>query len=169
MKAWSDGDLFSQVIITNQEALGGQMLSMAHELGHRVDWDDVGYRTERIWRSQAVKDLQAKYAGDWLQHLDEVVDRESRAVLEMARLARTFDSMKQYTNKAGAAYTQYFYDIKEIWARGYSQWITEVTGNPEMLSNLATRIAEHRQFTDAEMAMLRPHIETILRARGLMK
>jgi hypothetical protein len=169
MKAWSDGDLFSQVIITNQEALGGQMLTMAHELGHRVDWDDVGYRTERIWRSQVVKDLQAKYAGDWLQHLDEVVDQETRAVLEMARLARTFDSMKEYTRKAGAAYTQYFYDIKEVWARGYSQWIADVSGNPEMLANLATRIAQHRQFTEAEMAMLRPHIETVLRARGLMK
>ena len=166
---WRQSELYAELIITNKDDLGGQMLTMAHELGHRVDWDDVGWRTERIWRSEVVKDLQAKYKGDWLEHLDEVVDDESRAVLEMARLARTFESMKEYTKRSTIAYKMYFYDIKEIWARGYSQWVADLTGNADMAVDLATRIADKSQFSTEEMAMLRPHIETVLRARGLMK
>jgi hypothetical protein len=169
LREWRQTDFFAEAIITDAPAIGSQMVSLAHELGHRTDWDDVGFRSERIWRSQVVKDLQAKYKAEWLQHLDEVVDQESRAILEMARLARTFESMKAYTRTGGLDYREYFYDIKEIWARAYAQWITEVSGNVDMAADIVKRIAIGNQFSVEEMAMLRPHIESVLRARGLMK
>ena len=166
---WMKTDLHAEILVTGRDDLGGQMFTMAHELGHRVDWDDVGWRTERVWRSDAVKELQAKYKADWLQHLDEVTDPEARAILEMARIAREAESMRQYTSRSTIAYRQYFYDIKEIWARAYSQWIVDITENPEMTAALAEKIQSNFQFSPAEMAMLRPHIETVLRTRGLMK
>jgi hypothetical protein len=159
-----------EILINKYGTPGDEMFFLAHEVGHRVDW--VGgsrLRTRQIWTENAeIRALMAKYRGDWLEHVDEINDPEVRAVASLGREVRAAESVKTYLRRASLEYTQYYTSPHEVFARAYSQWVSEKLGDSRMLSALKAQQDKGFQFTDEEFDRIRPHVEAILKARGLM-
>lgn len=168
LKVWTQQEVRPEILMLERNDLADQAFTFVHELGHRTDWDG-SLVTKRVWLSQTAKDLQAVYGKDWLQHLDEVTDPLERAILELGKLARESEMMKRYTARADFAYKQYYYSIEEVWARAYAQYVAEVTQDPRLLEALRANQAIDHAFSDEEFALIRPQIEAVLRARGLLK
>jgi hypothetical protein len=172
-RAYLQTERTGEILITSRDDLAGQAFIFVHEAGHRFDWDGQvmstqGFRSIRAWNSPEIRDLQAKYKGQWMEHLDEIADPEIKAFASMGKLVREFESPKKYTAKATQKYRNYFYSIEEIWARAYSQWIADITQHPQLVEDVAKRVANNSQFTPDELELLRPHLEAIMRARGVM-
>ncbi len=159
-----------EVLINKTGTIGDEMFSLAHETGHRVDW--VGgsrFRTRQIWTENAeIRALMSKYQRDWLEHVDEINDPEVRAVASLGREVRSAESVDRYLKRSTIDYRQYFTSPEEVFARAYSQWITEQLDDPRMLATLREHQEKGFQFTDEEFDRIRPHILTILKERGLM-
>ncbi len=146
--------------------LGKQMLDMAHEMGHRVDWDGSKFVVREAFNKKGL-DLSKRYGPQWVEHLDEVTDPLDRAVLDFIAAARETKSVQTYGR--GGAYRAYYTSPVEVWARAYCQWVADVAGNSTMRRGLEAYQRMNFQFTDEEMTVLRPLIERILRLRGLMR
>lgn len=176
-KDWLDQERYGEILITGSDDIGDQMFTLVHEAGHRFDWDatamnDNGFRSIRAMRSAEIQGLRQKYGKDFLDHIDEIQDPEIRAFAHIGKLSTEFESLATYTGKLtgqqGRDYKKYFYSIEEVWARAYSQWITDITQHPLLVENVAKQVSKGYQFTPAELDLLRPHIEAIMRARGAM-
>lgn len=158
-----------EIFLTQAPDIADEAFTLAHEVGHRTDWDGRRFRTQDMWRSGELAQLSRRYGPTWMEHLDEVIDPEARAYGEIGRLAREAQSMKDYSAGARVEFRQYFYSIEEVWARAYSQWVAEVSGNETLVRGLRRMQEKGYQFTDEEFAQIRPHVEAVLRARGLLK
>lgn len=145
-----------------------QMGDLTHELGHAIDWDGNGLRSRAAWNSQAARGLQAQYKGDWLEHLDDLADEETRLFCELGRQVREAESVKAYLANSDVAYRMYFTSVEEVWARSYAQWVANASGDERLLRAMVQAQSENYQFTDAEFAEIAPIVEAILRVRGLM-
>jgi hypothetical protein len=159
-----------ELLINKYGTPGDEMFFLAHETGHRVDWvGGIKFRTRDVWANNAeIKALMAKHGGDWLQHVEDIVDPEARAVASLGREVRAAASVKEYLRTAQASYRVYFTSPEEVFARAYSQWVAEKLGDSRMLSALRAQQDKGFQFTDEEFDRIRPHVEAILKARGLM-
>lgn len=158
-----------EIFLTQAPDIADEAFTLAHEIGHRADWDGRRFRSQDMWRSGELSQLSGRYGPSWLDHLDEIVDPQARGFGEIGRLAREAQSMKDYSAGARSEFRQYFYSIEEVWARAYSQWIAEVSGNETLTRGLRRLQAKGYQFTDEEFAQIRPHVEAVLRAQGLLK
>ena len=164
-----------EVIVADTQDLAGQAFTMVHEFGHRIDFDDLTttdvkkmYRSQRAWRSGDTYLLQKKHGKKWTDHIDEIKDPEINAFLNIAKVALEAQSTAKYLGNTTAAYKKYYTSIHEIWARAYSQWVAETTQHPKLMEGLTRRVTGGGQFSPEEFALLKPHIETVLRVRGLI-
>ena len=166
-------ELQGEILLTESGGLDGQAFSLIHELGHRFDQDGAvsgfrnGYRSIRAAKNSEVNNLQSKYGKDWWDHLDEITDVEQRELLTLGKITRELESPRQYVAKAPASYSEYFFSIHEVWARAYSQWVAEVTQHPRLLAGLEPHLGKY-QYSREEFELLRPHVEAVLKARGVM-
>lgn len=160
---------YPEIVVGEVESIPSQMTTFTHELGHRLDWDGVGFHSDRAWVSDEGMKLYAKYKGDWGRHINEITDPEIRAFLKIGHYARQGSSMAEYTKGQSAKYYEYFTNIKEIWARSYAQWAAEATGDASMIGAIKAGQITKYQFTEAEFDLIRPYVEEVLRIRGLMR
>lgn len=156
-------------ILINDFDIPKQMSDFTHEVGHAMDWDGSQFRSVRAWRSSEAQALQSKYRADWLNHVDEISDPETRLFLQLAREVREAESVATYLQRAPLSFRQYFTSIEEVWARSYAQFVAEVTTDPRLLSNISEMAAKGYQFSEAEFARIKPLIEGILKTRGLIE
>lgn len=145
-----------------------QMSDLTHELGHAIDWDGSNLRTRRLWNSPEVRTLHDRYGKDWMDHLDEIADEETRLVAQLGKQVREAESVKTYLARSDFAYRQYFTSVEEVWARSYAQWVAQASEHPQLVKAMELAKKEHHQFSDDEFAIIGPIIERILRLRGLM-
>ena len=61
----------------------------------------------------------------------------------------------------------YLLDPREIWARVYSQWVTERAGSDAARTSLAAM--KHMHWTDAEMSILAPLLDSFFLSLGWIK
>jgi hypothetical protein len=156
-------------ILINDFDIPKQMSDFTHEVGHAMDWDGNQFRSIRAWRSSEAQALQSKYRADWLNHVDEISDPETRLFLQLAREVREAESVATYLRGKAIDHRQYFTSIEEVWARSYAQFVAEVTTDPRLLSNISEMAAMGYQFSEAEFVRIKPLIEGILRTRGLIE
>jgi len=143
-------------------AIGEQMDSYAHELGH---WYDAGVartitgKTEQHFFTDLV--AEKVRAGKPLNAAEQAMANLLKAMSESDTI--------QYMSKRLATdpkYRRYFLSPTESWARAYSQYIAEVSGDPRMLKALKGHQLTRYQWGDEEFAILRPLIEEYLKANG---
>lgn len=167
IRAYNATDPIYEIKILDTE-LERQAMSYAHEVGHAVDYNGLTYRTRFAWNGE-ITDLAKRRGKDWIDHLDEIVDEETRLVAELGKKARQAESIRNYTARSSAQYREYFTSIEEVWARAYSQWVAEVADNPLLKAGLEAKKKIGYQFTDEEFAEIAPIVEDLLRKWGLMR
>lgn len=135
-----------------------ELFSFIHEFGHRIDFQPTG------WRENAAGN-RALTGGIY----------HSRSNLPgwadfHASVRATATYKDAYTNFRGQiAYVSYWRSDEEVWARAYSQWAANRLGGAELESFRAMRASSPNfQWTDEEFATIAPHVEAILRVRGLL-
>jgi hypothetical protein len=168
VKEYNSRPLQAEIRI-NDFDIDKQMFDLTHELGHAVDWDGTTFASRRAWSSAEARSLQSKYKAEWLDHLDEIQDTETRLFLQLGKEVREAESVRGYISNAPVAYRQYFTSVEEVWARSYSQWAAEVTGESRLVSAVNIAKAKGYQFADDEFARIKPIIEGILKERGLLQ
>jgi hypothetical protein len=168
VKEYNSRPLQAEIRI-NDFDIDKQMFDLTHELGHAVDWDGTTFASRRAWSSAEARSLQSKYKAEWLDHLDEIQDTETRLFLQLGKEVREAESVRGYLSKAPVAYRQYFTSVEEVWARSYSQWAAEVTAESRLVSAVNIAKAKGYQFADNEFARIKPIIEGILKERGLLQ
>jgi hypothetical protein len=139
-------------------------MTIAHEFGHKLDYaGSPGWFSMRKAAVMTTKNA----AGEWVPigpELSEAFGGWLRAVRRSAGY-KTIE-----TERAG-----YFKDVKELWARSYSQWLAERSGDPKLLAELADMRAQapgstfyFPQWSDADFAEISAAIDRIMRTRGLI-
>lgn len=163
--------LTPEILITDRgKGIAEQMGSMAHELGHRVDWNPGvhGFNTERAYALEGLE-LQAKYKAAWWDYIDEARTEEGRAILRLAKIVRDSPETARLLQGQTVAYKQYFTSVVEVWARAYHQWVAMSTGNPRLVASIREMQRIGYAMSDADFELARPHIESLLRSWGLIK
>jgi len=156
------------------EAIGQIKNSFAHEYGHRLDYEKGGEYSvvsniiDELRISQG-EGLSATIARDHLAKRDPEVVAAVKAFIDEAKQAESLQKLIATTNSP--AYATYVSQPHEIWARGFAQWLAETTGDAEQLEAVRRLASANRlyQFTEEEFVRLKPLIERILRARGLLR
>lgn len=142
--------------------IGEQMFSYAHELGH---WYDAGMgrqvlgdHTQYFFADRVAQKLAAgKVLNDAEQALADLLQAMAQSPTIQRMSKELIRDLK---------YRSYFMSPTETWARVYSQYIAEISGDKRMLQALRVHQKTGYQWSDEEMKTLTPLIEKYLKANG---
>jgi len=145
-------------IRVNDRGDGTGIMSFVHEYGHRTDW---------------VVDADTPAGGRFVSATLHKETPEVRAAFEQFLTAANDDHFKQTLRSfAGQpGYRAYLSDVREVWARAYSQWATRQLGG-DAAKSLDAMLDTHLYFQwpdDVFTDTIGPAVENVLRARGLMQ
>ena len=142
--------------------IGEQMFSYAHELGH---WYDAGVArtiTGDVPQHFFTDLVAAKVrAGKPLNAAEQAMANLLKAMSE----SDTIQHMSRHL-AIDPEYRAYFLSPTESWARLYSQYIANVSGDSRMLKALVKHQNTRYQWRDEEFKILQPLIEEYLKANG---
>jgi hypothetical protein len=147
--------------------VGGEMVSGAHEIGHRLDLFQGNFVTRRVWN-----DFTAGAVGGTTP-----LTAVEKAVVNFIRQAKMTPSIKRLIaeNSDNPDWVKYATNPHEIFARAFAQYIADemaIAGHsfaPAMKANiLKEHLASGYQWKQDEFDILKPFIEEILRARGMI-
>lgn len=135
---------------------------LLHEFGHRLD---MRFPEEGVFGPRGQRVV------GWSECATPAMDRFMRAVEGLP----FHPKREEIAGGMSDTDAQYFMSRKEIWARAYSQWVAMRSQREDLVEAMryfqSPRFSPIHEglyhFTDEEMALLRPHIEAVLRERGL--
>lgn len=140
---------------------GQNQFAFAHEVGHRVDF--VGMADDDI-RPLFATVGRATFSGEEGAALEAFIEDVKGTDAVYAVRQATVRNRKMYT---------YVTSPEELWARAYSQWVATELRTPELLDGLRyyrDEVVPGYQWSDDEFErVVRPAVERVLRARGLMR
>ncbi len=123
-------------------------LTMAHEMGHVLDWVVLG----------GGQDFGSESVGGVLSSVMDAIQK-SKAVAGLRSLAtRVHPDVAEHINR-------YLLSPRELWARAYAQFIAEKAGDQTLASQLAKRVGRqiHEQWDTADFAPISSEIESVFR------
>ena len=143
--------------------IGEQMFSYAHELGH---WYDQG-----VWRTMTGEISQgffSDHVADLIKRGKKNLNEAEQAMADLLRAMAESETIKKNSRDLAfdPGYRSYFLSPTESWARVYSQYIAEVSGDPRLRKAIVDHQKIFYQWTDEEMKTLTPLIEKYLKANG---
>lgn len=155
----------------NHDAAG--LSNLLHEFGHRVD----ALGGDKFVSHGAGRVLLADNRG--VPRPDDATPTEV-AVAEFLQAANGTDAVRTFYGEKGltADYRRYLRETHELWARAYAQyWANRLGAGPDasragrhaLAGFRACRDAEpYFAWTDEEFEVIAPHVENVLRTRGLL-
>ncbi|MGA7500282.1 MAG: hypothetical protein WBX00_26420 [Isosphaeraceae bacterium] len=145
----------------------------AHETGHAIDYGGIPTTAPRIHEN---RDFRAEKR--FKEFVAAVDQSESIKTLRSRQGQTTVHTegapwMNNYT--IDQKHVAYLLQENEIWARAYCQWITEKSGDLDLLAELEHRMSQTRQtiyapqWTREDFRPIAAAIETIFRDLGWLK
>lgn len=171
-----DGTLAEiRAVLREGEGLGQIANSFAHEYGHRLDYQMGGESQlttniiEMLRRAEG-SGLNAEMAEKYLRDVGEEVVTAVKEFMEAAKNTQSLKTLVARNLQNGnKAFAEYFSQPHEIFARAFAQWLAESTGDIQQLNAVRQLAIREYQFYDEEFEVLKPLVERILKARGLLK
>jgi len=145
----------------------------AHETGHVIDYAGIPLAAPRIKEN---RDFRAEKR--FKRFLDAIEASKSIMTLRSRQGQATVhtEGAAWLNNYAvDQKHVEYLLQDHEIWARAYSQWIAEKSGDPDMLAELEHRMTRTDQkiyapqWTSEEFKPISAEIDAIFRDLGWLK
>lgn len=150
-----------------------QEFSYAHEFGHFFDFADFDdYGTFLTGMSDVERAASPKLEEFW-KSIDE--SQAYQTLLDMRANPATYEKIVQVNGRdvrttVQMEHVRYLQRPREVWARAYSQWIAEKSGDEAMLRGLARFVDNPypAQWSTEDFAPISAALDALFRSEGLM-
>lgn len=170
MIAWANAPRRPEIRINSRDSVvGEEEFFLLHELGHRMDCSAEQYVATSTPTSEFAQPISrtVRFMSD--SGYRNLSPEAAEAFNDFLEAARETPNIKDAGRNFRPAFVRYHRDVKEVWARAYSQWAANQLGGTPREALTALQAASKCQWPDDEFEALMPHVENVLRKTGAMR